>query len=117
PRVSGIVALENGDFSYKMSILKSNMAREESVERFFFEYPQPIKGEGHFIHTYRCDGNPIPSFEGECETVTIKGDIDTFTNEVWQSLNPDNKVSLFVRFVPLDGSAAETRIVNKFEKV
>lgn len=117
PRISGVVVPKNGDFEYKLSILKSNNGNGESCQRYFFDYPQPVNGEGRFIHTYRCDGNPIPSFDGEPEYVSIKGDIDAFTNMLWSSLNADNKVSLFVRYIPLDGSAAETRIVNKFEKV
>ncbi len=114
PRISGIVELlADGDFSYKMSILKSNEGREKSTLRFFYEYAQPIAGEGHFIHTYKCDGNPIPSFEGEPTLVNIEGDIDTFTNNVWNALNEDNKVSLYTRFINLETGAFEDRIVNK----
>ncbi|MEA5135126.1 MAG: IMP cyclohydrolase [Candidatus Fimivivens sp.] len=113
PRVSGIVDLRDGDFSYKMSILKSCGGNPESVERFFFEYLQPVAGQGRFIHTYKCDGNPIPSFEGEPETVAIHGDIEAFTTSLWESLNPDNKVSLFVRTIALDSGETETRIINK----
>lgn len=113
PRVSGIVNRTKGDFSYKLSILKSCGGNSDSVERFFFEYAQPIAGQGRFIHTYRCDGNPIPSFEGEPETVTIRGDIDSFTESLWNSLNADNKVSLFVRTIELESGKEETRIVNK----
>ena len=113
PRISGMLEFADGDFSYKMSILKSNCGREESVLRFFWEYAQPIAGEGHFIHTYKCDGNPIPSFEGEPTLVNITGDIDTFTKEVWESLNQDNKVSLYTRFIDLATGEFEDRIVNK----
>lgn len=113
PRISGILEFGDGDFSYKMSILKSNEGREESALRFFYEYAQPVAGEGHFIHTYKCDGNPIPSFEGEPTVVDIKGDIDTFTNNVWNALNEDNKVSLYTRFIDLETGSFEDRIVNK----
>lgn len=113
PRISGIVERHDNDFSYKLSILKSNCGREESALRFFYEYAQPVAGEGHFIHTYKCDGNPIPSFSGEPELVSIEGDIDTFTQNVWNSLDSDNKVSLFTRFINLENGKTETRIVNK----
>ena len=116
PRISGAVKLKNGKLSYKMSILKSNNGNGDSCERFFFDYPQPIAGEGRFIHTYRCDGNPIPSFAGEPEHVSLSGDIDTFTTMVWNSLNEDNKVSLFVRYIDLATGEATDRIINKFEK-
>ena len=109
PRVSGIV--ENGN--YKLSILKSADGDPSSVRRYFFEYNDPIAGQGHFIHTYRCDGNPVPSFEGEPEQVEIDGTLDEFTNAVWESLNIDNKVSLFTRFIDLETGKFETRIVNK----
>jgi len=113
PRISGMVTKTETGFSYKLSILKSNMGREESALRFFYNYETPVAGEGHFIHTYRCDGNPIPSFEGEPKCVGIKGDIDTFTEKVWNNLNADNKVSLFVRFVSLENDTVQTRILNK----
>ena len=113
PRISGILDFADSDFSYKMSILKSNEGREESALRFFYEYEAPVAGEGHFIHTYKCDGNPIPSFEGEPTLVDIKGDIDAFTANVWDSLNEDNKVSLYTRFIDLETGEIEDRIVNK----
>lgn len=113
PRISGIVELANGDFSYKLSILKSNEGREQSALRFFYEYAQPIAGEGHFIHTYKCDGNPIPSFEGEPTLININGDIDKFTNDVWNALNEDNKVSLYTRFIDITTGEYTDRIVNK----
>lgn len=112
PRISGVVRLKDG-FSYQLSILKSANGNPDSVQRFFFDYAQPANGVGHFIHTYRCDGNPIPSFEGEPTPVTIEGDLDTFTASVWKSLNQDNKVSLFTRFIDLETGSCETRIVNK----
>lgn len=113
PRISGILEFADGDFSYKLSILKSNEGRENSALRFFYEYAQPIAGEGHFIHTYKQDGNPIPSFEGEPTLVNIEGDIDTFTENVWNALNEDNKVSLYTRFIDLETGEFEDRIINK----
>ncbi len=116
PRISAILDFEDNDFTFKMSILKSNNGNGDSCERFFYEYPQVVAGEGRFIHTYRCDGNPIPSFDNEPEHITIDGDIDEFTNTLWSSLDNDNKVSLFVRYIPLDNTAPQTRIVNKYDK-
>jgi IMP cyclohydrolase len=109
PRISGII---EGDF-YKMSILKSADGDPSSDHRYFYEYSNGKAGYGHFIHTYKCDGNPIPSFEGEPEPVEIKGDINSFTEDVWNSLNEDNKVSLFVRFIDLDTGLYQTKIMNK----
>ena len=108
PRISGVVS-ENGD--YVLSILKSNMGKPKCV-RQFFEYPA-LDGIGHFIHTYKCDGNPIPSFEGEPEVVEIDGNIDDFTAMIWDNLNAENKVSLFTRFIDLTTGKEETRIINK----
>ena len=108
PRISGIVK-PNGD--YNLSILKSNLGQPQCV-RFFYEYPAAA-GQGHFIHTYKCDGNPIPSFEGEPTAVEIDGDIDEFTDMIWSNLNEDNKVSLFTRFINLESGDEETRIINK----
>ena len=113
PRISGIVNLCDVGFSYKLSILKSCGGNPDSVERFFYEYCEPMAGQGRFIHTYKCDGNPIPSFEGEPVPVAIGGDIDAFTASLWESLNPDNKVSLFVRSIALATGEIETRIINK----
>ena len=117
PRISGVVELAEGACSYKLSILKSADGNGESCRRYFFEYPQPVAGEGHFLHTYKCDGSPIPSFAGEPERVRLMGDIDTFTRMVWNSLNEDNKVSLFVRYIDLATGKTQDRIVNKYEKV
>ena len=111
PRISGMVRANS--FDYKLSILKSAGGNPNSTQRFFYEYTDPIAGEGHFIHTYRCDGDPVPSFEGEPELVHIDGTIDSFTDMVWNSLNQDNKVSLFVRFIETATGSYETRIVNK----
>lgn len=112
PRVSGIVEKKDGDFTYKLSILKSTDGDPDFAQRQFFEY-DPKPGLGHFIHTYKCDGDPVPSFEGEPVPVEIPNDIDEFTKGVWESLNEDNKVSLFVRFIDLENGGMETRIVNK----
>ena len=110
PRISGIQAK---DGSYKMSILKAADAAGSACARFFYEYPA-IKGLGHFLHTYVCDGNPvIPTFQGEPERVTISGDIDAFTAELWENLNPDNKISLFVRYTDIATGKFEQRILNK----
>ena len=115
PRISGEIVLADGGFTYDMSILKSNNGDPEETLRFTFSYDCPKAGEGHFIHTYQGDGNPLPSFEGEPVPVEISGDIDSFTKAVWENLDPDNKVSLFVRFIdPKDGSC-ESRIVNRNE--
>ena len=110
PRISGAVE----GFGYVLSILKSANGNPDSVRRYYFEYPQPVAGEGHFIHTYRCDGNPLPSFEGEPEQVSIEGDIDSFTDRIWDSLNAENRVSLFVRFIDVESGAYKTRIVNRY---
>lgn len=112
PRISGTVTV-NGDYWYQLSILKSANGNEDSVQRFFFDYNAPLAGQGHFIHTYLCDGSPIPSFEGEPTLVGIEGDIDTFTNTIWNNLNESNKVSLFTRFIDIKTGEAKTRIVNK----
>ena len=113
PRISGLLNVENGDFHYVMSILKSNDGDPASCHRFTFAYKDPKAGEGRFIHTYQGDGNPLPSFEGEPKKVEISGDIDAFTGMLWESLNEDNKVSLFVRYIDIATGAFETRIVNK----
>jgi len=110
PRISGLQA---NDGSYKMSILKAADAEGTGCVRNFFEYPA-LAGLGHFLHTYVCDGNPvIPTFQGEPERVAICDDIDAFTAELWENLNPDNKISLFVRYTDLETRAYEQRILNK----
>ena len=114
PRISGVMHLENGTYNYAMSILKSNNGNPDACNRYTFTYENPVNGEGHFIHTYMHDDNPLPSFEGEPKTVTgIEGDIDTVTETIWNSLNADNKVSLFVRFVNRTTGETTTKIVNK----
>lgn len=113
PRISGIMNVKDGNYDYSMSILKSNNGKPEGCCRYTFAYENPEAGEGHFIHTYMGDGNPLPSFEGEPTPVDIRGDIDSFTETVWNSLNEDNKVSLFVRFINIADGTYETRIINK----
>ena len=113
PRISGIMQVENGTYHYAMSILKSNNGNPESCCRYTFTYENPVNGEGHFIHTYMHDGNPLPSFEGEPKLVGVPNDIDAFTKDVCESLNEDNKVSLFVRYIDIATGEYETRIVNK----
>lgn len=116
PRISGIIHQEKGDFNYALSILKSADGNPDSDERFTFTYSPALPGRGHFISTYVDDGNPIPSFEGTPVPVAIEGDIDEFTENVWQSLNEANKVSLFVRYINLEDGSWRTRIVNKNQK-
>ncbi|MBO5291785.1 MAG: IMP cyclohydrolase [Lachnospiraceae bacterium] len=113
PRISGVMHVEGGKYDYAMSILKSNNGNPDACNRYTFSYENPIAGEGHFIHTYMHDGNPLPSFEGEPKLVSIPDDIDAFTELVWNSLNEENKVSLFVRFIDIENGTYETRIVNK----
>lgn len=113
PRISGIMHIEGGRYNYAMSILKSSEGEPSSCIRNTFAYENPKAGEGRFIHTYMHDGNPLPSFEGEPKRVAVEGDIDSFTDMVWSSLNQDNKVSLFVRFIDIATGKYETRIVNK----
>ncbi len=116
PRISGILHFEEDTFSYEMNILKSNGGDPSSCNRYNFFYDNPKIGEGRFLHTYKCDDDPLPSFEGEPEIIEIKGNIDEFTEDVWESLNFENKVSLFVRFVDLETGKWETRIKNKNER-
>ncbi|MBQ6779830.1 MAG: IMP cyclohydrolase [Treponema sp.] len=113
PRISGIMHVADGDYNFAMSILKSDDGDPASCNRFTYAYSNPKAGVGRFIHTYMGDGNPLPSFEGEPELVKIEGDIDAFTQNVWNSLNEENKVSLFVRFIDIASSTWEDRIVNK----
>ena len=98
-----------------MSILKSDNGDPSSCNRYTFSYEKCPAGEGHFIHTYRCDGDPLPSFEGEPKLVAIPDDMEKFTNMLWLNLNEDNKVSLFVRYIEIASGKYETRIVNKNE--
>ena len=112
PRISGMLTFENGNFTYQMSILKSIDAQGSACARYGFSYPS-MPGLGHFIHTYVQDGDPIPTFQGEPERVAIGDDIDEITDEIWNALNEDNKISLYVRTVDLASGKAESRLVNK----
>ena len=114
PRISGIIRRESDGMHFAMSILKSAEGDDSSCERFTYAYSNPIAGRAKFIHTYNCDGNPLPSFEGEPKTLELPDvDIDTLTDIIWTNLNEDNKVSLFVRYIDIATGETETRIVNK----
>ena len=112
PRISGIIDFANSDFTYKMSILKSGDEKGTVCNRYTYSY-SPIAGLGHFIHTYICDGNPIPTFCGEPERVEMNNDIDAFTNEIWSALDADNKISMYVRYIDLESGEIENRMINK----
>ena len=112
PRISGMLTFEDGDFSYQMSILKSIDAEGSDCARYTFDYPA-MAGLGHFIHTYVTDGNPIPTFQGEPERVAIPDDIDELTSTLWNALNEDNRISLYVVYTDLATGAAEERLINK----
>ena len=112
PRISGIQA---GNGSYKMSILKAADPEGNACARFFWEYPATA-GLGHFLHTYVCDGNPvIPTFQGEPERVAIAQNIEDFTEELWNNLNEDNKISLFVRYTDIETGKYEQKLLNKHQ--
>ena len=113
PRISGVMEIENGTYSYSLSILKSNNGDPACCNRYTFSYENCAAGEGHFIHTYMHDGNPLPSFEGEPKLVAIPNDMEKFTNMLWNNLNPENKVSLFVRYIDIATGKYETVIKNK----
>lgn len=113
PRISGVMHVEGGKYDYAMSILKSNNGDPNCCNRYTFSYDCPIAGEGHFIHTYKCDGNPLPSFEGEPKLVNVLDDMDAYTELLWNSLNEENKVSLFVRYIDIATGECQTKIVNK----
>jgi hypothetical protein len=112
PRISGMLTFANNDFSYEMSILKSADAEGSACNRYTFSYPS-LPGLGHFIHTYVCDGNPIPTFQGEPERVAIPNSIDEFTEKLWNALDEDNKISLYVRYTDIDGVRYDSRLINK----
>ena len=113
PRISGVMHTENGNFNYAMSILKSNNGNPDSCNRYTFAYENPVAGEAHFIHTYMHDGNPLPSFEGEPKLVAAMDNMEEFADLLWNSLNEENKVSLFVRYIDIETGNYETKIVNK----
>ncbi len=112
PRISGMLTFENNDFTYEMSILKSIDEQGSDCCRYTYSYPSKA-GLGHFIHTYICDGNPIPTFCGEPERVSIPNDIDEFKSEIWNSLDSENKISLYVRYIDLNTGEAQNRMINK----
>ena len=112
PRISGMITFADGDFTYEMSILKSIDEKGSACARYTYDYPA-ISGLGHFIHTYVCDGNPIPTFQGEPERVAIPDDIDAFTNALWNALDEDNKISLYVRYTDIATGESENRMINK----
>lgn len=111
PRISGIVSIKDNNFSYKLNILKSADAEGTACNRFTFKY-NSLDGLGHFIHTYVCDGNPIPTFIGEPERVIIPNDINEFTEEIWNNLDENNKISLYVRYIDLDTGKVENKLIN-----
>ncbi|MBR4180245.1 MAG: IMP cyclohydrolase [Treponema sp.] len=113
PRISSVLDIEDGHLNYTLSILKSDEGDENCTVRQTFDYESPFAGEGRYIHTYEGDGNPLPSFAGEPVKVAIDGTIDEFTDKLWNSLNADNKVSLFVRFIDIATGSFEERIINK----
>lgn len=116
PRISGILHVESGNFNYAMSILKSGGGDPPSCDRFTFAYEKPAPGTGHLLHTYQGDGNPLPSFEGEPKLVEVPDDMDDFAEMLWDSLNEDNKVSLFVRFIDIASGSFRSRIFNKNQR-
>lgn len=118
PRISGIMHIDGGRYNYAMSILKSADGNPDCCERFTYSYSDPLSGTGHFIHTYIGDGDPLPSFEGEPKKVEIGNDsIDVFADKLWNALNEDNKVSLFVRYIDIESGSSDTRIINKNKKI
>jgi IMP cyclohydrolase len=112
PRISAVLDFQNGDFTYEMSILKSADETGSYCNRYFYEY-HSIAALGHFIHTYVCDGSPIPTFQGEPERVYIPADIDEFSSGIWENLNENNKISLYVRYTSLENGKSDVRIFNK----
>lgn len=115
PRISGILNFADGDFDYEMSILKSENEEGDACARYTFSY-KPLAGLGHFIHTYICDGDPIPTFQGEPERVSIPNDIDALTTDIWNNLDENNKISLYVRYTDLADGTITNRIINKYSK-
>ena len=113
PRISGIMHIEKGSYNYAMSILKSNNGNPDACNRYTFAYENPVAGEGHFIHTYQRNENPLPSFEGEPRLVGMMDDMDAWTDLLWNSLNEANKVSMYVRYIDLATGKTENRMVNK----
>lgn len=115
PRISGLVTIENGVMGYLMHIIKSDDGNPCQNLRFTYSYDAPPAGEGRFIHTYQGDGNPLPSFAGEPEKVSVGGDIDDIADAIWRGLDENNKISLFVRLIDIETGAATTRVINKHQ--
>ena len=113
PRISGMLTFVGGGFSYQMSILKSADAEGSACNRYTYSYA-PLNGLGHFLHTYVCDGNPIPTFQGEPERMAVCDDIDEMTGRLWKALNEDNRISLYVRYIDLETGKEDSRLVNKW---
>ena len=114
PRISGVIDVNESNYNFALSILKSN-ADASGCDRYTYAYENPIAGEGRIIHTYVGDGDPLPSFEGEPVRVEIADDIDALTEKLWNALNEDNKVSLFVRYIKIADGTCESRIVNRHQ--
>ena len=112
PRISGIMNFKDNDFDYSMSILKSLDKDGSACGRYFYDY-EAVNGLGHFIHTYVCDGNPLPTFTGEPERVSVENDIDAFADKIWTNLNENNKISLYVRYINIADGTVENRMFNK----
>ena len=112
PRISGIMNFKDNDFDYSMSILKSLDKDGSACGRYFYDY-EAVNGLGHFIHTYVCDGNPLPTFTGEPERVAVENDIDAFADKIWTNLNENNKISLYVRYINIADGTVENRMFNK----
>lgn len=113
PRISSLLDIESKKLAYSLSILKSDEGNPDNCLRFTFNYDNPVPSQGHYIHTYMKDGNPLPSFSGEPVKVAIKGDIEEFSSTIWNSLNDENKVSLFVRYIDIQNGTSVTKIINK----
>jgi IMP cyclohydrolase len=112
PRISGIINLDDKRFNYKLSILKCGDTQGKNCNRYYYNY-EPINGVGHFVHTYKSDGSPLVSFEGEPTKVQIPNDIDAFANGIWNALNFDNKISLYVKYIDLETKYCEAKLYNK----
>lgn len=116
PRISGLLSLGFEGFAYKLSILKSALGDAAGCQRFFYHYDKPVAGQGHFIHTYAGNGDPLPSFYGEPAPIAVQDDIDAYTQKLWAGLNEENKIALFVRTITLEGDE-ETRVMNRYNKI
>ena len=112
PRISAMLTFADGDFSYEMSILKSVDEEGSACARYTYSYPA-VSGLGHFIHTYEHDGQPLPTFQGEPRRIIIPDDIEEFTSDIWDNLNEEKKISLYVRYIDLETGKAENKLINK----